>query len=168
MDKTGDYNENRVLEYRRWDDYIKSLHFKLDDISNDMELMFYDPLRINAVCSKMLVLISKNKSYMPDFIVLYSKLIKIYDGLHDKDYSEYIKNGITKTNNKQVYDKRKAQAILDIMKMFEKINENLSENELNPKPLVKVEQWWKAKLNDPEVSDDEKLEIKALKEAGLI
>lgn len=145
LKKFGGYDnnsENRVLEYRRWDDFIKSLHEKLDDISADMEFMFIDPLKLNVVSYKFLVLVAKHKTYIisdeDEKKDIYSRILKIYHALNKEDYRTYIKNNQTKNVNKALFDKRTADARLDLLELWSEINDSLAQNELNPKPLVIV------------------------------
>ena len=169
MGKGDEYwDHDRVLEYRRWDDYIKSLHSKLDDISDEMENMFYQSGVINTVCSKLLVLCSKYKAYIKDQQKIVIKLKKIYGGLHDKDYVQYIDKPLRSNPNAKLYENRKSAAINDLMLLFQEINDSLSENELNPKAKEIQDPWWKEELEDPDTPQERKTEIIALREVGII
>jgi len=153
MFKTGDYNSE--LAFKRWDDYIIHLHNKLEEIGGEAEQMFYISGKVNKVCTMLMVLYSRNSSYITNNKIK-SDLVKIYENIHSKSYLDGA-NLIKRGKKSPYFEKTRNDSIIKLLNIIEIINIDLSNGELNPKPIQK-----KKKLSEIEQDPEKKLELEAM------
>ena len=149
-------NFNQELDFKVWDDYIRGLHDKMEEIGNTAQEMFYNSGQINIVCSNLLVFYSKNSSYLAPEKKLKERIRKVYELIHS---SVYVGAANIKLSGKPspYFDTTKNNAIFELLDIIEEINKDLADGELNPKPKI-----VKPKESELEMDPEKKAELQAM------